>query len=62
MESLKFDAKSRSARYSCLYLRAPVGYGTSIANLSRLEFMCIPLILHALAWVLAGLAFLKIRE
>jgi hypothetical protein len=62
VESLKFDAKSRLAPYLCLYLPTPVGYGRSIVNLGRLEFMWIPLILHALAWVFAGLAFLKIRE
>jgi len=45
-----------------LYLPTPIGYGRSIVNLSRLEFMWIPLILHALAWVFAGLAFLKIRR
>jgi len=45
-----------------LYLPTPIGYGRSIVNLSRLEFMWIPLILHALVWVFAGLAFLKIRE
>jgi hypothetical protein len=45
-----------------LYLPTPIGYGRSIVNLSRLEFMWIPLILHALAWVFAGLAFLRIRE
>jgi hypothetical protein len=45
-----------------LYLPTPIGYGRSIVNLSRLEFLWIPLILHALAWVFAGLAFLKIRE
>jgi hypothetical protein len=33
-----------------------------MANLGRMEFIWIPLILHALAWVFAGLAFLKIRE
>jgi len=45
-----------------LYLPTPIGYGRSIVNLSRLEFMWIPMILHALAWVFAGLAFLKIRK
>jgi hypothetical protein len=45
-----------------LYLPTPIGYGRSIVNLSRLEFMWIPLILHGLAWVFAGLAFLKIRR
>jgi hypothetical protein len=45
-----------------LYLPEPVGYGRSIANLMRLEFLWIPIILHALVWVFAGLAFLKIRK
>ncbi|MFC1897201.1 hypothetical protein ACFLX8_01325 [Chloroflexota bacterium] len=45
-----------------LYLPVPIGYGRSIVILMRLEFLWIPIILHALAWVFAGLAFLKIRK
>ena len=45
-----------------LFLPAPVGYGRSMANLMRLEFLWVPIILHALAWVFAGLAFLKVRK
>jgi hypothetical protein len=44
-----------------LYVPAPLGYGRSIANLTRLEFIWISLILHALAWVFAGLTFLGTR-
>ncbi len=45
-----------------LYIPEPVGYGRSLQNLMRLEFLWIPIILHALAWVFAGLAYLKIRK
>ena len=45
-----------------IYLPEPIGYGRSIANFARLEFLWIPIILHALAWVFAGLAYLKIRK
>jgi len=45
-----------------LYIPEPVGYGRSLQNLMRLEFLWIPLILHALAWIFAGLAYLKIRK
>jgi hypothetical protein len=45
-----------------LYFPTPIGYGRSIVNLSRLEFIWIPIILHALAWVFAGLTYLKIRK
>jgi len=45
-----------------LYLPEPIGYGRSMANLLRLEFLWIPIILHALAWLFAGLAYLKIRK
>lgn len=45
-----------------LYLPAPAGYGRSLSNLARLEFLWIPLILHALAWIFAGLAFIKYRK
>ncbi|MDH5781962.1 MAG: hypothetical protein OEZ07_05275 [Dehalococcoidia bacterium] len=44
-----------------LYLPTPIGYGRSIVNLTRLEFLWIPLILHGLAWLFAGLSYLKIR-
>jgi hypothetical protein len=45
-----------------LYLPLPFGYGRSIMNLARLEFLWIPIILHALAGLFAGLAYLKIRK
>ncbi len=45
-----------------LYLPEPIGSGRSPANLMRLEFLWIPIILHALAWLFAGLAYLKIRK
>jgi hypothetical protein len=45
-----------------LYLPEPIGYGRSLENLARLEFLWIPLILHALAWLFAGLAHLKIKK
>jgi hypothetical protein len=46
------------------YLPTPFGYGRDILILLRLEFLWIPLILYALAFLFAGLAFiyLKIRE
>jgi hypothetical protein len=45
-----------------LYLPEPLGYGRSLANLMRLEFLWIPIILHALAWLFAGLTYLKLRK
>ena len=45
-----------------LYLPAPLGYGRDIMNLARLEFLWIPIILHALAALFAGLVYLKIRK
>lgn len=45
-----------------LYLPPPVGYGRSVQNLARLEFLWIPLILQALAALFAGLAYLKIKK
>jgi hypothetical protein len=44
-----------------LFLPTPVGYGRPLANLLRFEFLWIPIILHALAWVFAGMAYLKYR-
>jgi hypothetical protein len=44
-----------------LYLPAPMGYGRDLNNLMRFEFLWIPLILHALAWLFAGLAFARYR-
>jgi hypothetical protein len=41
-----------------LYLPVPFGYGRSLSNLMRAEFLWIPVILLALAAVFAGLAYL----
>ena len=45
-----------------LFLPAPVGYGRSIVNLTRLEFLWIPLILYGLAALFAGLTYIKVRK
>ncbi len=45
-----------------LYLPTPVGFGRSTVNLTRFEFLWIPLILHGLAALFAGLTYLKIRK
>ena len=45
-----------------LYLPAPIGYGREIINLARLEFLWIPIILHTLAVLFAGLTYLKVRK
>ena len=45
-----------------LYLPTPVGYGRSVQNLARLEFLWIPIILQALAALFAWLAYLKIKK
>jgi len=45
-----------------LYLPAPVGYGRSILNLARFEFLWIPIILYGLAALFAALVYLKIRK
>ena len=45
-----------------LYLPTPVGLGRSTANLTRLEFLWIPIILYGLAALFAGLTYLKIRK
>ncbi|MFC1995648.1 hypothetical protein ACFLVM_02085 [Chloroflexota bacterium] len=45
-----------------LYLPEPLGYGRSLAYLMRLEFLWIPIILHALAWLFAGLTYVKLRK
>jgi hypothetical protein len=43
-------------------LPAPFGFGRSILNLERLEFLWIPIILYGLATLFAVLAYLKIRK
>jgi hypothetical protein len=45
-----------------LYLPVPFGFGRSILNLARLEFLWIPLILYGLAGLFALLTYLKIRK
>ena len=45
-----------------LFLPTPFGFGRNLANLMRLEFLWIPLILYALAAIFAVLAYLKIRK
>lgn len=45
-----------------LYLPTPIGFGRNIINLTRLEFLWIPLILYGLASLFAVLAYLKIRK
>jgi hypothetical protein len=45
-----------------LYLPAPFGFGRSILNLERLEFLWIPIILYGLAALFALLAYTKIRK
>jgi hypothetical protein len=45
-----------------LYLPAPFGFGRSVINLTRLEFLWIPLILYGLAALFAVLAYLKTRK
>jgi hypothetical protein len=40
-----------------LYLPAPYGYGRVLANLLRLEFLWIPIILYAVAALFAGITF-----
>lgn len=45
-----------------LYLPTPVGFGRSLMNLMRLEFLWIPLILYGLATLFAALTYLKIRR
>jgi hypothetical protein len=42
-----------------LFLPIPIGYGRNITNLTHLEFLWIPLILHGLAVLFAGLAYIK---
>jgi hypothetical protein len=45
-----------------LYIPTPFGFNRSLANLARLEFLWIPLILYGLAALFAALAYLKIRK
>ena len=45
-----------------LYLPSPLGFRRNIMNLTRLEFLWIPLILYGLAGLFAALAYLKIRK
>jgi hypothetical protein len=45
-----------------LFLPSPFGFGRNLANLMRLEFLWIPIILYGLAALFAGLAYLKIRK
>jgi hypothetical protein len=45
-----------------LYLPEPLGFGRSVLNLTRLEFLWIPLILYGLAALFAALSYLKIRQ
>jgi hypothetical protein len=45
-----------------LYLPAPYGFGRSILNLERLEFLWIPIILYGLVALFAVLAYLRIRK
>jgi hypothetical protein len=47
---------------SWLYLPVPFGFGRSIINLERIEFLWIPMILYGLAALFAVLAYLKIRK
>lgn len=45
-----------------LYLPTPIGYGRDILNLTRMEFLWIPMILQGIAALFAGLTYLKIRQ
>ena len=45
-----------------LYLPAPLGFGRTITNLARAEFVWIPIILYGLAALFAVLAYAKIRK
>jgi hypothetical protein len=45
-----------------LFLPSPFGFGRNLANLMRLEFLWIPIILYGLATLFALLAYLKIRK
>jgi len=45
-----------------LYLPTPIGFGRNIINLTRLEFLWVPLILYGLASLFAVLAYLKTRK
>lgn len=45
-----------------LYLPEPLGFGRSVLNVTRLEFLWIPLILYGLAALFAALSYLKIRQ
>jgi len=45
-----------------LYLPEPLGFGRSVTNLTRAEFLWIPMILYGLAGLFAFLTYLKIRK
>ena len=45
-----------------LYLPVPFGFGRSVLNLARLEFLWIPMILYGLAGLFAVMSYLKIRK
>jgi hypothetical protein len=45
-----------------LYLPIPFGYGRDLLILFRVEFLWIPLILYALAFVFAGIVYIYIRS
>jgi hypothetical protein len=45
-----------------LFLPSPIGFGRSLMNLMRLEFLWIPIILYGLAGLFAVLAYLKIKK
>ena len=45
-----------------LYLPTPLGFGRSILNLSRVEFLWIPMILYGLASLLTFLVYFKMRK
>jgi hypothetical protein len=45
-----------------LYLPTPYGFGRSVQNLMRLEFLWIPMILYGLAGLFAAVSYLKIRK
>ncbi|MDH4123781.1 MAG: hypothetical protein OEV21_06855 [Thermoplasmata archaeon] len=54
-----------AAYVACLvwiYLPEPYGFGRSITNLTRLEFLWIPMILYGLAALFAVLTYLKVRK
>jgi hypothetical protein len=44
------------------FLPSPIGFGRSLMNLMRLEFLWISIILYGLAGLFAALAYFKIRK